>query len=48
MTAAAINGLEKDTGDVLLEQGKINASQLEQVRRRRNGSMCHSIGPFWI
>jgi general secretion pathway protein E/type IV pilus assembly protein PilB len=32
---AALNAAEKDTGDVLLEQGKINAGQLEQVRRRQ-------------
>ncbi len=32
---AANNAADKDTGDVLLEQGKINAGQLEQVRRRQ-------------
>ena len=34
MTAATKTS-EKDTGDVLLEQGKLNAAQLEQVRRRQ-------------
>lgn len=32
---AVNNAAEKDTGDVLLQQGKINAGQLEQVRRRQ-------------